>query len=173
MAERIDDRFQITRLIIGPQATWKAYEYKDVTFVAGVEYGQKVAGWLLSGTVITWYNQSFPIIPMNSQVFSSWHPSYSQAGLFTPSKPFTMYRISFSQAVSGRDYELVSEKAPFFLTRWEAERHLLYDIAEDIISSAAQIPEAGVYVYIEHVDAWLEKIHFSLAALEIYLSGRS
>jgi hypothetical protein len=105
----------------------------------------------MSGKITTWYHQSFPIMPMNDSVSSSRYPSHSQAGLHVLSKPFTFYRVSFSQAVPGRDYEYTSTEAPFFLTRWEAERHLLYDIAEDAVSSPAQTPDAGVHIYIEHL----------------------
>lgn len=176
MAERIDGEFRVTRLIIGPQAFWEKnspYEYKDVVFVAHTARGTDVANWLQSGTITTWYNRSFPLMPLNNYVDYSDHPSHSKTMSFTISKPFTLYRVAFSSAVSDRDYEFISENAPFFLTRWEAERHLLYDVAEDAISSAWQKPEPGVYVYIEHSDAWLEKIHFSLMALEIHLGGTS
>lgn len=171
VAERIDGSFQVTRLIIGPQANWEKYEYKDVIFVAGTTRGENITGWLLGKTVITWDKQLFPILPMSSQVSSSWYPSHSQAGLFTPSKPCTLYRIAFSQAVPGRDYDFISSDAPFFLTRWEAERHLLYDIAEDSGYSAWRPPEPGIDVYIENTDAWLERIHFSPIRLEIHVSG--
>ncbi len=50
MAERIDGEFRVTRLIVGPQAAWKSYEYSDVVFIAGAEYGKKVADWLLLNT---------------------------------------------------------------------------------------------------------------------------
>jgi hypothetical protein len=175
MAERIDNEFRVTRLIIGPKAPWesKNYEYKDVIFVAGAEQGSKVADWLRSGTITTWYHQSFPIMPFNSYVDFDRHPSHSNEGTFTLSKPFTRYRIAFSSAIYSRDYEFTSVDAPFFFTIGEAEQHLLYDIAEDAVSSAPQKPEPGIYVYIEHTNAWLEKIHFSLAALEIHVGGTS
>ena len=171
MAERIDNEFQVTRLIVGPQATWERYTYSDVVFVAGTESGKAVADWLLSGTITTRDHESFPIMPLNTYVDSSRHPSHSRGGPFTLSKPFTMYRVSFSQAVPSRNYELTSEEAPFFLSLWEAERHLLYGIAEDAAFSSVQAPEVGVYVYIEHSDAWLERIHFSPTALELHLAG--
>lgn len=172
MAERINGEFQVTRLIVGPRAPWKEYEYSDVIFIAGAEHGQKVGDWLLSGKITTWYNKSFPIMALREQVDSNRHPSHSQAGLHILAKPFTMYRVPFVDAVPGQDHEYTSIGAPFFLSRWEAERHLLYDIAEDATNSLAQMPEPAVYVYIEHPDAWLEKIHFSLTALELHLDGK-
>ncbi|HEU5377169.1 MAG TPA: ATP-binding protein [Ktedonobacteraceae bacterium] len=175
MAERIDGEFRVTRLIVGPQASWEGeeYEYKDVIFTAHTTRGAEVANWLQNGAVTTWYNRSFPLMPINSYVDFSSYPSHSKAGSFILSKPFTMYRVAFSAAVPGREYEFISENAPFFLARWEAERHLLYDVAEDAVHSTWQTPEPGIYVYIEHSDAWLEKIHFSLMALEIHLGGTS
>lgn len=172
MAEQIDNEFKVTRLIIGPKAPWEEYRYKDVFFIAGTEYGENVANWLLTGTITNYYQETFSIIPMNDHIYSSRHPTHSQAGLFTPSVPFTMYTISFSQPVNNQEHTFASENAPFFLTRWEAERHLLYEVPEDSTSST-QIPDQAVYVYIEHPEAWLEKIHFSLTALEIYLAGPS
>jgi hypothetical protein len=173
MAERLDDGFQVTRLIIGPQASWRRYEYANLIFNAGIESGEAIADWLESGTITTRYHESFPLTPFNTQVTSSRYPSHSQVNNFTLSKPFTMYRVAFSQAVSGRNYECIAENAPFFLSLWEAERHLLYDIPEEAVTSPAQTPEAGIYVFIEHSDAWLERIHFSLIALEIQLAGHS
>ncbi len=173
MAAHIDGELRVTRLIIGPQPTWKRYNYNDVVFIAGTEYGKTVADWLLSGKTTSRYIESIPIIPINNHVDSYRYPSHSQAGLFTFSKPATMYRASFSQAVPGRNYEFTSEGAPFFLTLWEAERHLLYGVPEDAVSSPAQTSEAGVYAYIEDSEAWLARIHFSLTALELHLAGTS
>lgn len=175
MAQRMQDEFKVTRLIIGPKALWSQYEYKNVIFIAGVEYGPTVANWLLDGKItLRFYKKyEFPITPMRNDVTSSRHPSHSQAGSFIISKPFTMYKISFSESVTGRDYELTSEDAPFFLTLWEAEHNLLYDIPEDKIHSGTQVPEAAVYVYLEHSEAWLEEIHFSLATLDVHLAGSS
>lgn len=175
MAERIDGEFRVTRLIVGPQAPWegKDYEYTDVIFMAHATRGTNVANWLRNGAVTTWYNRSFPLVPINSYVDFSSHPSHSKAGSFILSKPFTMYRVAFSAAVPGRDYDFISENVPFFLTRWEAERHLLYDVAEEAVHSSWQTPEPGIYVYIDHSDAWLEEIHFSLMALEVHLGGTS
>lgn len=176
MAEHIDGEFRVTRLIIGPQASWEkqdTYEYKDVIFVAHTARGIEVANWLYNGTITTWYNRSFPIMSINKYVNFSNHPSHSQAGSFTISKPFTMYRVAFSSAVSTYEHEFIAENAPFFFTSWEAERHLLYDVAEAAASSAWQKPEPGIYVYIEHTDAWLEKIHFSPIMLEIHIAGTS
>ncbi len=70
MAERIDGEFKVTRLIVGPQAPWKNYEYSDVIFNAGVESGNKVADWLLNSKITSWYNKAFPILLMNSSVDS-------------------------------------------------------------------------------------------------------
>jgi hypothetical protein len=173
MAEYIDGEFRVTRLIIEPQATWRRYNYNDVVFIAGTDYGKTVADWLISGKTTSHYIEPIPIIPINNHVDSYRYPSHSQAGLFTFSKPVTMYRASFSQAVPGRNYEFTAEGAPFFLSLWEAERHLLHGVPEDAGSSAAQTPETGVYAYIEHTEAWLARIHFSLTALELHLAGTS
>jgi hypothetical protein len=170
MVDRLDNTLQITRLIIGRPTSWLRYDYGDVLFLTGTERGEVVADWLRTGTFTNRYHNSFPIAPMSAtSVYSNRYPSHSQSDTFVFSKPFTRYQVSFSQTLPRQDHPLISKDAPFFLTVWDAERSLLYEIPEG--SYAINPPEVAVYVYIEHPDAWLERIHFSLTALELHLAG--
>ncbi len=99
-------------------------------FRSGEEACGRIANWLYSNRIH--YDQSaeqFPIVPRGDSVHSQRYPSHAQGGLFTIKKPFTMYRIPFSNAALTRNYDnLASENGPFFFSLGEAERHLLWDV---------------------------------------------
>lgn len=161
----------MTRLIFGgPLSTWERCEYRDVVFAAGTTSGTTAANWLHNRRITDDYVGQLPIVPITTSVYTVRHPSHVLwGGTFTFSLPFTSYTVNFTQKPVQLEYSLASEGAPFFLTLWEAERHLLYDIPEG--TPTIQTPTEAIYAYIEHPEAWLERIHFSLSALEIHLAG--
>jgi hypothetical protein len=172
MAQRIDGAFQGARLILGaPPASWKNYAYDTVLFLAGSETGTVISDWLSKGEV-TLQDQRYQLPPLQTTATFDRRPSHTSYGLFTILKPYTFYRISFNNAVSGVERLLADENAPFFLTLQEAERGLLYDReSTNILTANDQLPERGIALYLEHDEAWLENVHFSSSALKITLDG--
>ncbi len=173
MAQRIDGIFRGTRLVLGaPPASWNNNTYDDVLFLAGSERGSVVSDWLTKAQITIRYHQTYPLLLLREQADFVRQPSHTSYSLFTLPKPYTFYRIGFTEAFSAQESLLVSENAPFFLNVREAERILLYDKEwGSIIYGNEQTPDHGIAIYLEQDEAWLEKIHFSSSVLEITLDG--
>jgi len=173
IAQRINGDLRGTRLILGaPSASWTTYTYANALFLAGHERGSVVSEWLTKAQITTRYHQSYPLLPLSSQATFARQPSHTSYDLFMLPKPYTFFRIAFSEAVSAQESLLVSEHAPFFLTVSEAERVLLYDKEwGSIVHGNDRTPDHGITVYLERDEAWLEKIHFSSSVLQITLNG--
>ena len=172
MAQYINGAFQGARLILGaPPASWSRYTYNTVLFLAGSETGTVISDWLSKGEV-TLHDQRYPLSSLQTTATFERRPSHTSYGLFTLLKPYTFYRMDFSNALSTTERVLAAEDAPFFLSLQEAERSLLYDReSTNILYANDQLPARGIALYLEQDEAWLEHIHFSSSVLKITLDG--
>src|SRR5690348_10749416 len=88
MAQHIDGKVQVARLIIGaPSASWSSYTYDTALFRAGSETGTTISTWLSEGKITFHDNQCYLLPPLQSSASFQRCPSHTSHSLFSLSKP--------------------------------------------------------------------------------------